>query len=157
MKKWGEDPVRGSQMGMGVGLRGTSIISIVDDDESIRDAVKYLLRSVGFRAETFASPEDFLNSDHLHHTGCLILDLRMPGLNGLELQQLLVAAKYRIPIIFITADGDEAARTRAFQAGAVGYLQKPFRQEALLHAVQVALRGSQGESTQSRPGHGGSA
>jgi FixJ family two-component response regulator len=126
-------------MRTGVGVRGASIISIVDDDESNRDAVSTLLKSAGFTAETFASAEDFLNSDHLHHTGCLILDLRMPGMNGLELQQRLAAARSRIPIIFVTADADEAARTQAFQAGAIDFLPKPFREEALLQAVQVAL------------------
>jgi FixJ family two-component response regulator len=129
-----------------VGVRDAWIISIVDDDESNREALRSLLRSVGFTAEAFASAEGFLNSDHLHHTGCLILDLGLPGMTGLELQQHLAAAKHRIPIIFITAYDDEAARARAFQAGAVGFLQKPFRDEALLHAVQVALRrGSQGD------------
>ena len=133
-------------MRTGVGVRDAWIISIVDDDESNREALRSLLRSVGFTAEAFASAEGFLNSDHLHHTGCLILDLGLPGMTGLELQQHLAAAKHRIPIIFITAYDDEAARARAFQAGAVGFLQKPFRDEALLHAVQVALRrGSQGD------------
>ncbi len=133
-----------------------SIIAIVDDDESNREALRSLLRSVGFAAEAFASAEDFLNSDHLHHAGCLILDLGLPGMDGLELQQHLAAAGSRIPIIFVTAQDDEAARARAIQTGAVGFLQKPFRDEALLHAVQVALRGSQGDPPQSRQHHGGS-
>jgi len=127
-------------MGAGVDVREASIISIVDDDASNREAVSTLLRSAGFTAETFASAEDFLASGHLHQTRCLILDLRMPGMNGLELQQLLAAAKYQIPIIFITAQNDEAVRTRALQAGAIGFLPKPFREEALLIAVRVALR-----------------
>ena len=126
-------------MRTGVGVRGASIISIVDDDESNREAVSTLLKSAGFTVEAFASAEDFLNSTHRHHTGCLVLDLRMPGMNGLELQQRLAAAKYRIPIIFITAQNDEESRTRAFQAGAIDFLPKPFREEALLQAVQVAL------------------
>jgi FixJ family two-component response regulator len=126
-------------MRTGVGVRGASIISIVDDDESNREAVSTLLKSAGFTVETFASAEDFLNSTHRHHTGCLILDLRMPGMNGLDLQQRLAAARSRIPIIFVTADADEAARTQAFQAGAIDFLPKPFREEALLQAVQVAL------------------
>jgi len=122
-----------------VGVRGASIISIVDDDESNREAVSTLLKSAGFTVEAFASAEDFLNSTHRHHTGCLILDLRMPGMNGLELQQRLAAARSRIPIIFVTADADEAARARALQAGAIDFLPKPFREEALLQAVRMAL------------------
>ena len=131
-------------MRTGLGVRQASIVSIVDDDESNRDAVSSLLRSVGFTAETFTSAEDFLTSDHLHHTRCLILDLRMPGMSGLELQQLLAAAKYRIPIIFVTAHSDEAVRARALQAGAIDLLLKPFRKEALVHAVQRALGDSPG-------------
>jgi FixJ family two-component response regulator len=126
-------------MRTGVGVRGASIISIVDDDESNREAVSTLLKSAGFTVEAFASAEDFLNSTHRHHTGCLILDLRMPGMNGLELQQRLAAARSRIPIIFVTADADEAARARALQAGAIDFLPKPFREEALLQAVRMAL------------------
>ena len=126
-------------MRTGVGVRGASIISIVDDDESNREAVSTLLKSAGFTVETFASAEDFLNSTHRHHTACLVLDLRMPGMNGLELQQRLAAAKYQIPIIFITAQNDEESRTRAFQAGAIDFLPKPFREEALLQAVRMAL------------------
>jgi len=127
-------------MGAGVGVREASIVSIVDDDESIRDAEGSLLRSAGFTVEAFASAEDFLNSTHRHHTACLVLDLRMPGMNGLELQQRLAAARSQIPIIFVSADADEEARARAFQAGAIDFLEKPFREEALLQAVQVALR-----------------
>lgn len=132
-------------MGVGMNMRDASMIAIVDDDESNREALRSLLRSVGFTAEAFPSAEDFLQSDHLQHTGCLILDLGLPGMDGLKLQQHLAAAKSRIPIIFITAQDDEAARARAIQAGAVGFLQKPFRDEALLHAVQAALRRSQGD------------
>jgi FixJ family two-component response regulator len=120
-------------------MRQGSIIAIVDDLQSIREALRILLRSVGFTAEAFASAEDFLHSNHLQHTACLILDLQMPGMSGLELQQLLAAAKCRIPIIFITAKNDEESRTRAFQAGAFEFLPKPFREDALLHAVRMAL------------------
>lgn len=116
------------------------LISIVDDDESIRDAEGNLLRSAGFTVEAFASAEDFLSSTHRYHTACLVIDLRMPGMNGLELQQRLAAARSRIPIIFVTADADESARVQAFQAGAFDFLEKPFREEALLYAVQAALR-----------------
>ncbi len=123
-----------------MGVREASIVSIVDDDEAIRDAEGSFLRTAGFTVEAFASAEDFLNSTHRHHTACLVLDLRMPGMNGLELQQRLAAARSRIPIIFVSADADEEARARAFQAGAIDFLEKPFREEALLQAVQVALR-----------------
>jgi FixJ family two-component response regulator len=115
-------------------------VSIVDDDESVREAVKNLLRSVGFGAEAFASAADFLNSGYLKDTACLILDLRMPETSGLELQQKLVSANWRIPIIFITAHvSDKEARARALQLGAVGFLYKPFSEEDLLNAVYAVL------------------
>jgi len=117
----------------------TALISIVDDDESIREAILSLLRSVGFRAKTFASAEQFLQSDQIETTACLILDVRMPGMSGLELQRRLIATQCRIPIVFVTAHGDEEARSRALQEGAVEFLLKPFSEEALLNAIQVAL------------------
>ena len=117
----------------------TALISIVDDDESIREAIQSLLRSVGFRAKTFASAEQFLQSDQIENTACLILDVRMPGMSGLELQRRLMATQCRIPIVFVTAHGDEEARSRALQEGAVEFLLKPFSEEALLNAIQVAL------------------
>ena len=116
-----------------------ALISIVDDDESMREALQSLLRSVGFRAETFASAEQFLQSDQIENTACLILDVRMPGMSGLELQRRLIATQCRIPIVFVTAHGDEEARSRALQEGAVEFLLKPFSEEALLNAIQVAL------------------
>jgi FixJ family two-component response regulator len=115
------------------------LISIVDDDEPVREAIESLLKSVGFKAEVFASAEEFLNSDHLPETECLILDVRMPGMSGLELQRQLAAAGSRIPIIFITAHGDEEVQAQALKAGAVAFLRKPFSEEALLSAVQAAL------------------
>ncbi len=117
----------------------TALISIVDDDESIREAIQSLLRSVGFKAKTFASAEQFLQSDQIENTACLILDVRMPGMSGLELQRRLIATQCRIPIVFVTAHGDEEARSRALQEGAVEFLLKPFSEEALLNAIQVAL------------------
>ena len=117
----------------------TALISIVDDDESIREAIQSLLRSVGFKVETFASAEQFLQSDQIENTACLILDVRMPGMSGLELQRRLKATQCRIPIVFVTAHGDEEARSRALQEGAVEFLLKPFSEEALLNAIQVAL------------------
>jgi len=117
----------------------TALISIVDDEESIREAIESLLRSVGFRTQTFASAEQFLQSDQIETTACLILDVRMPGMSGLELQRQLMATQYRIPIVFVTAHGDEEARARALQEGAVEFLLKPFSEEALLNAIQRAL------------------
>ena len=117
----------------------TALISIVDDDESMREAIQSLLRSVGFRAKTFASGEQFLQSDQIENTACLILDVRMPGMSGLELQRRLMATECRIPIVFVTAHGEEEARSRALQEGAVDFLLKPFSEEALLNAIQAAL------------------
>lgn len=117
----------------------TALISIVDDDESIREAIQSLLRSVGFRVKTFASAEQFLQSDQIETTACLILDVRMPGMSGLELQRRLMATQCHIPIVFVTAHGDEEARSRAMQEGAVEFLLKPFSEEALLNAIQAAL------------------
>lgn len=118
----------------------TARISIVDDDESVRDAIESLLRSVGLRADVFASAEEFLKSDALENTACLILDVRMRGMSGLELQQQLAKANYKIPLIFITAHAsDREARTRALQAGAIDVLYKPFKEEILLKHVYTAL------------------
>jgi FixJ family two-component response regulator len=117
----------------------SSLIAVVDDDEASREATESLIRSVGFRAVVFPSAEDFLRSSHLQDTACLIVDVRMPGMSGLELQRQLAAANYSMPIIFITAHGDEEARARALRAGAVAFLDKPFSDEVLLRAVQAAL------------------
>ena len=118
----------------------SSLIAIVDDDESVRESVSSLVRSAGFGTEVFASAEEFLNSAHLRDTVCLILDLRMPGMSGLELQRRLSDADYRIPIIFITAQRDEGDRIEALKAGAVDFLHKPFSEKALLKAVDMALQ-----------------
>ena len=115
------------------------LITVVDDDAAIREAVQSLLRSVGLRAEGFASAQDFLQSGRLQDTACLIVDVRMPGMSGLELQQQLTTAQCPLPILFITAHGDAATRARALRAGAVGVLDKPFSDEVLLRAVQAAL------------------
>jgi FixJ family two-component response regulator len=120
----------------------SSLIAVVDDDEAIREATESLIRSVGFRAVVFPSAEDFLRSNHLQDTACLIVDVRMPGMSGLELQRQLASANYSMPIIFITAHGDEEARARALRAGAVAFLGKPFSDEVLLRAVQAALPSS---------------
>jgi FixJ family two-component response regulator len=121
------------------------LITVVDDDAAIREAVQSLLRSVGLRAEGFASAPDFLQSGQLPDTACLIVDVRMPGMSGLELQQRLTTAQCPLPILFITAHGDAATRARALRAGAVGVLDKPFSDEVLLRAVQAALPSVRGD------------
>ena len=120
-------------------MSAAPLISIVDDDDSLRNSLNNLIRSVGFRAQGFSSAEAFLNSSELHDTACLILDVRMPGMSGLDLQRQLVTANSPIPIVFITSHGDDDARARALEAGAVAFLYKPFREEALLKAIDSAL------------------
>lgn len=115
------------------------VVAVIDDDESIRTALKELLRSVGLPVQAFASAEDFLKSSQQQRTGCLIVDIHMPGMSGLELQAKLNADRYRIPTIFITAHGDEKLRMQALRAGAVEFVTKPFDDEALLEAVRAAL------------------
>ena len=116
------------------------LISIVDDDDSVRESVRSLIRSVGFRAQTFASAEQFLRSTCLGDTDCLILDVRLPGISGLDLQRQLSLANQKIPIIFISAHGDDATRMQGLRAGAVDFLNKPFSEEALLKAFDTALK-----------------
>lgn len=122
------------------------LISIVDDDDSFRNSLDNLIRSVGFRAQCFSSAEVFLNLNRAHDTACLILDVRMPGMNGLELQRQMVASNWHIPIIFITSHTDGDARARALEAGAVDFLYKPFRDEDLLNAIDRALKHSETKS-----------
>jgi len=111
------------------------MISVVDDDTSVREALRGLLRSVGFQVEVFGSAEEFLTSGRLADTACLILDVRMPGATGLQLQEQLIASGSTISIIFITAHGDEDARSRALELGAIDFLQKPFSEKTLLGAL----------------------
>jgi FixJ family two-component response regulator len=117
-----------------------NLISIIDDDESVRRTTIRLIESFGFRAAAFESAEKFLSSDHLNDASCLIVDVRMPGMNGLQLQSQLAATGSRIPIIFITAYDDKASRQRAMQAGAAAFLGKPFTDEELLQWIRSALR-----------------
>ena len=117
----------------------TRLVSIVDDDESLRRSVKNLLTSVGFQVETFASAEAFLQSAHRADTRCVVLDLRMPGMSGLDLLVHLAATGSPIPVVILTAHSDDEARRRMLQAGAVAFLGKPFHGEALLGAVRRAL------------------
>lgn len=116
-----------------------SRISVVDDDASIREALKSLLRAGQFSAEAFGSAEDFLASERVHDTACLILDVYLPGMSGFELQTLLNAERPGIPIVFITAHADELSRQRAMKAGAVAFLSKPVRRKALFEAIQSGL------------------
>lgn len=115
------------------------MVTVVDDDENVRSAVQGLMKEAGFTALTFASAEEFLSSGEQQRTACLIADIRMPGMSGLELQSKLNAERFRFPIIFITAQGDEKMRMQALRAGAVEFLTKPFDDEVLLDTVRAAL------------------
>jgi FixJ family two-component response regulator len=117
----------------------TNMVVIVDDDDMMRASLEGLLKSAGLLAQSFASAEEFLKSGLQQHTACLIADIRMPGMSGLELQAQLIADHYRIPTIFITAHGDEKMRLQAMRAGAVEFLAKPFDDEALLERVRAAV------------------
>ena len=116
------------------------VISIIDDDPSVRTATGRLLRSMGFSVYAFASAKEFLSSPQLGETSCVIADVEMPGMSGLELQERLIAHDHGKPIIFITAFPQERARERAMKAGAVDFLSKPFDQARLLECVERALR-----------------
>ena len=119
---------------------GRSLVSVVDDDESVRESLPDLLRQFGFAAEAFASAEAFLASEVVGQTSCLILDISMRGMSGLDLQRELTRGRLRIPIVFITAIGDNAIRTRVLADGAVECLFKPFSETALLDALNAALQ-----------------
>ena len=116
------------------------MIAIVDDDAAVREAITALLRSLGYSASWFASAEDFLNSEQVDGTSCLITDVQMPGLSGLDLQDRLIAGGHRIPIIFITAYSDVAVRIRAMKAGALAFLSKPINHHHLSDHLEKALR-----------------
>ena len=115
------------------------LIAIVDDDESVQRALQDLLEAVGLSTQCFGSAEQFLQSGQQGNLACLVADIRMPGMSGLELQAKLNAEKFRVPIIFITAHGDEKMRLQAMRAGAVDFLTKPFDQEVLLDCIRAAL------------------
>ena len=123
------------------------LISIVDDDESIRRTTKLLIESFGFRAGVFKSAAEFLKSDDLNTTSCLIVDVQMPGMDGLQLQSQLAAMGRRLPVIVITAYNSNESRRRAMHAGAVAFLGKPFSDEQLLQAIRSALRHEDGITT----------
>ena len=116
------------------------MISIVDDDESVRNATKALIRSLGYHVATFASAEEFLKSERLHDTACLISDVQMPGLNGIELQDRLAAGGHRIPIIFMTAFPDDRVRDRVMRSGAISFMSKPFSEASLIVCLGRALQ-----------------
>jgi FixJ family two-component response regulator len=115
------------------------MISIVDDDESVREGVMDLVGTLGFSVTSLPSAEDFLNSDHLHSTSCLIADVQMPGMTGLELYRTLVASGFAIPTLLITAYPNERDRVRALNAGVISYLIKPFAEDDFLDCIRSAL------------------
>jgi FixJ family two-component response regulator len=124
------------------------LISIVDDDPLVREGLISLMRSAGFATQAFASAEEFLSLAHRDDIACLILDVGLPGISGLELQSQLTAtvSNHRTPVVFMTARDDEATRQRALKGGAVDFLRKPVRREALLNAVHLALQQNEGKT-----------
>jgi FixJ family two-component response regulator len=129
-------------------LRKVPVISIVDDDESVREATTGLIRSLGYVAAPFASAEEFLQSDRVRDTSCLISDVQMSGLSGVDLQDRLNAAGHRVPIIFITAFPEERIRSRVLKGGACGFLAKPFSDDSLFECLDMALKSHDGESSE---------
>jgi FixJ family two-component response regulator len=125
------------------------LISIVDDDESVREAAKGLMRSLGFTAETFESAEGFLKSNNLHRVSCLIADVQMPGMTGLDLHTHLVASGNPLPTVLITAYPDDRIRVRALKAGVICYLTKPFAEKDLLTCIDLALERSKANEKRS--------
>ena len=124
------------------------MISIIDDDPFVRAATDGLVRSLGYRAATFASAEDYLQSDRVNDTSCVITDVQMPGLSGVELQSVLHARGNCTPMIFITAFPEEKVRRRVLAAGAIGFLSKPFDEDHLIEHLQTALRSHVGGSAE---------
>src|SRR5229473_2872944 len=125
-------------------LSRLSVISVIDDDASVRAATNNLLRSHGYMVHTFASAEEFLQSTHLNDTSCVIADVQMPAMSGLDLLILLLTQGYRAPFIFITAFPDESVRARALKAGAIGFLGKPFAGPILIKCLDTALEAHRG-------------
>jgi FixJ family two-component response regulator len=135
MKFW--DTRRGTKK-----LSPAAMISIIDDDEFMLDAVKNLVRSLGYKAAVFSSAEDYLRSEHVRNSACVISDLQMPGMSGADLQDRLFADGLRTPMIFMTAYLDEKARRRVLDCGAFGLLSKPFDDECLIKCIDEALKDS---------------
>ena len=132
-----------------MGMHSVSrLISIVDDDPLVREGLISLMRSAGFATQAFASAEEFLSLAHRDDIACLILDVALPGISGLELQSQLTAtvSNHRTPVVFMTARDDEATRQRALKGGAVDFLRKPVRRDALLNAVHLALQQNDGKT-----------
>jgi FixJ family two-component response regulator len=121
-------------------LQNTPLISIVDDDEAVRLALRSLVRSLGYLSKVFASAEEFLESSHLSETSCLISDVQMPGMNGIELQSRLKTLDCNAPVIFVTAFPDERNRALALEGGAIAFLEKPFEGRTMVQLIQAALR-----------------
>jgi len=119
---------------------GYPLIAVVDDDASVRESLPDLLHEFGFTALVFASAEEFLDSDHAEKSDCLLLDITMSGMSGMDLQRELLRRRHTVPIIFMTAHGEESLRRRMLERGAVEYLFKPFSDTALLDAIRAALR-----------------
>jgi len=123
-----------------VETRGAPIVYVVDDDADVRDGLKALFESVGLRCEVFSSASQFLTRKAPDEVSCLVLDVRLPGLSGLDIQEALVAAQISIPVVFITGHGDVPMTVKAMKAGAVEFLTKPFREQELLDAIRAALQ-----------------
>ena len=121
-------------------MAASALVAVVDDDESVRESLPDMLRQLGFAAEAFPSAEEFLASDVMGRTSCLILDVVMPGMSGPDLQRELATRRQLIPIVFVTASGDKAIRARLLSEGAVECLFKPFSEAALADALDAALR-----------------
>jgi FixJ family two-component response regulator len=124
-------------------LTKTGFIAIVDDDEPLREALGSVMKAAGFSSRTFASAEEFLACDDCDETACLILDVRLPGMSGIELQKRLIKANRPLPIIFVTAHGDASLQDSLMRAGATAFLYKPVRSEALLKEIRKALESAQ--------------
>lgn len=124
----------------GISLKNRSLIAVVDDDQSVREALENLISSVGYEVKLFASAEAFLDSYEPANTACAVLDVRLPGISGFELQRKLAANGQSIPVIIITAQGDDNSRREALAAGAIAFLKKPFKEEVLLDAIDLALK-----------------
>jgi FixJ family two-component response regulator len=123
----------------------TNIIAIVDDDEPLREALGSVLKAAGFAIDTFPSAEEFLECPRRRNTSCLILDVRLPGMSGIELQRRLLDADTRLPIIFVTGHGDGSLRDLVMKAGAAGFLNKPVRSDTLLKEIRAALENSRSD------------
>ena len=131
---------RASQTRFMTSKSSSQLVAIVDDDRSVQIALKDLMESAGLSAQCFSSAEEFIESNSQNHAACLVSDIRMPGMSGLELQANLMAQGSRLPIIFITARGDVKMKMQAMKAGAVDFLSKPFDDEVLLERVRAALK-----------------